>query len=175
MIAFHCTNRAAGASVCVPLLVYGLNHLDHSLPGSSVFPVRTKISSRGSLLFADPFESVVPGLHHSTRPHCENNCVSNDRDSYVPSGSYSGPSAINFPGFAVDRKILPLLLRTIPVICAEPALASCANTLLPSIARSAPLFPSPASNRPSPPIPSEYTTSSRDVHNSSGAPSGAIL
>src|SRR5882724_7472785 len=103
--AFHCTKRAAGAPICVPLVEYGPYHFDHSLPGSSVFPLRTKISSLGSLLFAPFLEIVTGGLHHSTRPHCENNCESNDRDSYVPSGSYSGPNAMSLPGFAVHKKI----------------------------------------------------------------------
>src|SRR6266850_2362903 len=175
MTAFHCTNRAAGASTCVPLDVYGPYHFDHSLPGSSVFPLRTKSSRRGSLLLGLLPEAVAGGLHHSTRPQCEKSCVSKERDSYEPSGSYSGPSAISFPGFAVHKSIFPPELRTIPVICAEPALANCAKTPLPSMASNAPEFPKPASNRPSSPIPSEYTTSSREVHSSSGAPSGAIL
>ena len=37
----------------------------------------------------------------------------------MPSGSYSGPSAISFPGFAVHKKIFPAPLRAIPVITAD--------------------------------------------------------
>src|SRR5450755_4672632 len=106
MTAFHWKKRAAGASTAVPLLAYGPNHFDHSLPGSSVFPLRTKNSRRGSL--ESIFESGLPapetaaaGPHHSSRPHCENNFASKDCDSKVPSASYSGPTEKTFPGFAV--------------------------------------------------------------------------
>src|SRR5262249_40851100 len=103
--AFHCRNRAAGPPICVPGAVYGPNHRDHSFPGSSVFPLRTKNSSRGCLFsfatFAGSF--AAGGPHHSMRPHCENSFASNACDSNVPSGSYSGPSEKTFPGFAVHR------------------------------------------------------------------------
>src|ERR1700760_46415 len=167
-------NRAAGASTEVPALVYGPNHRDHSLPGSSVFPLRKKNSSLGSLLF--PFACLLEagGPHHSIRPHCENSFASNDCDSKLPSGSYSGPNEKTLPGFAVHRKTLPPDAREIPVICAEPDFASCAYTPRPSITSSEPVFPVPASKRPSEFSPSEYTTSSRELQISSGAPSGEI-
>src|SRR5262249_54070830 len=101
--AFHCTNRAAGDSTVVGF-EYGPNQRDHSFPGSSVFPERTKNSSRGSPDAPVDFPlEAGGGLHHSMRPHCENNWASNDRDSYVPSASYSGPSENTLPGFAVHR------------------------------------------------------------------------
>src|SRR2546423_6066343 len=84
--AFHCTKRAAGGSTCVPLFEYGPNQRDHSLPGSSVLPERTKNSSLGradALEDLESFFSAAPtgGLHHSKRPHCEKSCASKERDS----------------------------------------------------------------------------------------------
>src|ERR1700742_935779 len=151
MTAFHCAKRAGGASTALGF-VYGPYQRDHSLPGSSVLPERTKNSRRGSFEFAVEdfvFGAVGGGLHQSIRPHLEKRPASKERDSYVPSGSYSGPTENTLPGFAVQRKILPFGPRVMPVICAEPALASCAKTPRPSMARSAPLLPVPASNRPS--------------------------
>src|SRR6185369_2918929 len=105
MTAFHCTKRAAGDCTVVGF-EYGPNQRDHSLPGSSVFPDRTKNSRRGSPDEAVDFAAGTGGgLHHSMRPHCENNCASNDRDSYAPSASYSGPSENTLPGFAVHRRV----------------------------------------------------------------------
>ena len=69
------------------------------------------------------------GPHQSRRPHCEKSCASKERDENVPSGSYSGPTERTFPGFAVHKKTLPAELRAMPVICADPALASCAKWL----------------------------------------------
>src|SRR6266446_8585389 len=150
MIAFHCTNRAGGASIAAPDFVYGPNQRDHSRPGSSVFPERTKNSRRGSLEFAEGLTAAARGaLHHSRRPHCEKSCASKERDSNLPSASYSGPTEKTFPGLAVHKKIFPEELRTIPVICEDPALASCAKTPRPSTARRAPLLPVPARRRPS--------------------------
>src|ERR1700730_16474918 len=117
MTAFHCANRAVGAPTLAPDCEYGPNQRDHSLPGSSVLPERTKNSSRGSP--DDPPDragAAGGGLHHSIRPHCEKSCASNERDSYVPSGWYSGPTEKTFPGFAVHKKIFPLTPRAIPVI-----------------------------------------------------------
>src|SRR6266404_1521120 len=153
-MAFHCTKRAGGHSVLLPGLEYGPNQRDHSFPGSSVLPERAKNSRRGELDDAEDLPAGLSaaaggGLHQSRRPHWEKSCASKERDSYVPSGSYSGPTEKTFPGFAVQRKSLPPALRAMPVICAEPALASCANTPRPSMARSAPLLPVPASRRPS--------------------------
>src|SRR6266700_5417330 len=98
MTAFHCAKRAGGASTALPELVYGPYQRDHSRPGSSVFPERTKNSRRGSF-GCDAFEwaadfapSAGGGLHHSSRPHCENSCASKEWDSNVPSASYSGPT-----------------------------------------------------------------------------------
>ena len=71
----------------------------------------------------------------------------------MPSASNSGPTEKTLPGLAVQTKSLPSLPREIPVIWAEPDLASCANTPLESMASSAPLFPVPASRRPSAPRP----------------------
>src|ERR1700676_703346 len=145
-------NRAEGASMAAPDLVYGPNQRDHSLPGSSVFPERTKNSRRGLSFLAENFPELAAeggGDHHSTRPHCEKSCASKEREVNVPSGSYSGPTAKTLPGLAVHRKILPEALRAMPVICAEPDFASCANTPWPSTAMSAPLLPVPASRRPS--------------------------
>src|SRR6516164_9107091 len=98
MTAFHCTNRADGASVGVPGFVKGPNQRDHSLPGSSVLPLRTKNSMRGSFPFAAPelepeaepgfAAGASGGLHHSMRPHCEKSCASKERDSNEPSASY---------------------------------------------------------------------------------------
>src|SRR5256885_7433537 len=86
MIAFHCTKRAGGASVALPDFVYGPNQRDHSRPGSSVFPERTKNSSRGS---ADAFEDLAApaggGLHHSMRPQCEKSCRSEEHTSELQS------------------------------------------------------------------------------------------
>src|SRR5206468_6249884 len=102
---------------------------DHSRPGSSVFPARTKNSNRGSLGWAEDFATTAGGgLHHSMRPHFEKSCASKERDSNVPSASYSGPTEKTFPGFEVHRKTLPEELRARPVICAEPDLARCAKT-----------------------------------------------
>src|ERR1700675_1033345 len=166
MTAFHWKNLALGASTALPGFAYGPNQRDHSLPGSSVLPERTKNSRRGAPPEAADFvEAAVAGggPHQSRRPHCEKSCASKERDSNVPSGSYSGPTEKTFPGFAVHKKTLPAALRAMPVICAEPALASCAKTPWPSIARRAPLLPVPARTRPSEAKPSEYTTSSREV------------
>src|ERR1700690_2383552 len=151
MTAFHCTKRADGASMGVAVVLYGPYHLDHSLPGSSVFPLRTKNSSRGSRLSLTLFECAAAGggPHHSIRPHCEKSLASYDCDSNVPSASYSGPSEKTFPGFAVHRKTFPDAEREMPVICAEPDLASCAYTPRPSITSREPLFPVPARSRPS--------------------------
>src|SRR5580704_11907156 len=153
MTAFHWKNLALGASTALPGFEYGPNQRDHSLPGSSVLPERTKNSRRGSPPdeLADFAALAVAGggPHQSSRPHWEKSCASNERDSNVPSGSYSGPTEKTFPGFAVHKKTLPTALRAIPVICAEPALASCAKTPWPSIASSEPLFPVPAKTRPS--------------------------
>src|SRR5262245_13986369 len=173
--AFHWKKRAAGASTALPGLVYGPDQRDHSLPGSSVLPDRTKNSSRGSLDLLLALASFPDGggPHQSRRPHCEKSCASKERDSNVPSGSYSGPSENTFPGLAVQRNTLPSLPRARPVICADPDFASCAKTPWPSIVSSAPLLPVPASKRPSEAKPNEYTTSSREFHSSSGAPSGA--
>jgi hypothetical protein len=126
--AFHCRKRAAGASICAPGVAYGPNHRDHSFPGSSVFPLRTKISNRGSLLSLPLFAAalIAGGPHHSMCPHCENSFASNDCDSNVPSASYSGPSEKTFPGFAVHRYTVPPLVRDIPVICDDPDFANCA-------------------------------------------------
>src|SRR6267378_2261388 len=89
MIAFHCTNRAGGASVALPDFAYGPNQRDHSRPGSSVFPERTKNSRRGSLDAVEDFAAPAgAGLHHSMRPQCEKSWASKDRDSNVPSASY---------------------------------------------------------------------------------------
>src|SRR6266576_7141228 len=155
MIAFHCTKRAGGTSVALPDFVYGPCQGDHSRPGSSVFPERTKNSRRGSFeLVEDLAEAAGGGLHHSRRPHCEKSCASKERDSNVPSASYSGPSEKTFPGLEVHKKTFPEVLPTMPVICEDPALASCANTPRPSMARSAPLFPVPARRRPSEASPS---------------------
>src|SRR6202023_1908039 len=108
MTALHCTKRAAGDSARVPGLEYGPNQRDHSLPGASVLPERTKNSKRGALKEATECAGAAGGgLHQSSRPHCEKSCASNERDSYVPSGSYSGPTEKTFPGFAAHRKILP--------------------------------------------------------------------
>src|SRR5260370_13601894 len=98
MTAFHCTKRADGASIAVLDFVYGPYHRDHSRPGSSVFPERTKNSRRGSFAcvafaYAEDFAlSTGGGLHHSMRPHFEKSRASKDRDSNVPSASYSGPT-----------------------------------------------------------------------------------
>src|SRR5260370_29340783 len=93
MTAFHCTNGAEGASVALPDFVSGPYQRDHSRPGSSVFPERTKNSTRGSFDRAEDFAAAAgAGLHHSMRPHFEKSCASNERDSNVPSASYSGPT-----------------------------------------------------------------------------------
>src|SRR6267378_2643568 len=160
MTAFHWTKRAGGHSALVPGFAYGPNQRDHSLPGSSVLPERTKNSRRGA---SDRDDDLAPvfsedeggGLHQSRRPHWEKSWASKERDSYVPSDSYSGPTEKTFPGFAVQRKSLPAELAAMPVICAEPALASCAKTPRPSMARSAPPLPVPARRRPSELIASE--------------------
>src|SRR5882762_6333211 len=150
MTAFHCTKRAGGASITLPDFVYGPYQRDHSRPGSSVFPERTKNSRRGSFELAEDLTEAAGGrLHHSRRPHCERSCASKERDSNVPSASNSGPTENTFPGLAVHKKTLPEELRAMPVICAEPALARCAKTPRPSMARSAPLLPVPARRRPS--------------------------
>src|SRR5580700_3964577 len=132
MTAFHCAKRAAGASTLDPDFEFGPNQRDHSLPGSSVLPERTKNSRRGSPpdAAADFVEAaaVGGGPHQSRRPHCEKSCASKERDSNVPSGSYSGPTENTLPGFAVHKRTFPAALRAIPVISAEPALASCAKT-----------------------------------------------
>src|SRR6266550_2222631 len=149
MIAFHCTNRAGGASVALPDFAYGPCQRDHSRPGSSVFPERTKNSRRGSFELAEDFaEAADGGLHHSRRPHCENSCASKERDSNVPSASYSGPTEKILPGFAVHKKTLPEELRAMPVICADPDLARWAKTPRPSTVRRAPALPVPARRRP---------------------------
>src|SRR5438445_12660009 len=93
--------------------------------------------------------SAGGGLHHSRRPQCEKSCASKERDSNVPSASYSGPTEKTFPGFAVHKETLPEELRTMPVICDVPDFARCAKTPCPSIARRAPLLPVPARRRPS--------------------------
>src|SRR5579859_1262513 len=81
--AFHCANRAGGHSVATPAFVYGPNHRDHSLPGSSVLPERTKNSTRAAPLdlAATLSSGVGGGLHQSSRPHCEKSCASKERDS----------------------------------------------------------------------------------------------
>src|SRR5580704_14630426 len=143
MTAFHWKNLALGASTALPGFEYGPNQRDHSLPGSSVLPERTKNSRRGSppdeLADFAPLAVAGGGPHQSSRPHWEKSCASNERDSNVPSGSYSGPT----------EKTFPVALRAMPVIWAEPALASCAKTPWPSIASSEPLLPVPAKTRPS--------------------------
>src|SRR6266851_8835000 len=104
--------------MAVPDFVYGPYQWDHSRPGSSVFPEREKNPTRGSFCRAEDFASPAGGgLHHSMRPHFEKSCASNERDSNVPSASYSGPTEKTFPGLAVHKKIFPEELRAIPVIC----------------------------------------------------------
>src|SRR6267143_5332244 len=150
MTAFHCTKRAGGASITLPDFVYGPNQRDHSRPGSSVFPERTKNSRRGSFDGVEDFAGLAGGgLHHSMRPQCEKSCASKEWDSNVPSASYSCPTEKTFPGFAVHRKTFPEELRAMPVICAVPDFARCAKTPCPSSARRAPLLPVPARRRPS--------------------------
>src|ERR1700684_2681072 len=122
MTAFHCAKRAGGASTTVGF-EYGPYQRDHSLPGSSVLPERTKNSRRGSVEADFVFWAVGGGLHQSMRPHFEKRPASKARDAPVPAGSYSGPTEKTLPGLAVHKKILPLGPRVMPVICAEPAFA----------------------------------------------------
>src|SRR5438445_13829792 len=105
MIAFHCTKRAGGTSVALPDFVYGPNQRDHSRPGSSVFPERTKNSTRGSCDGAEDFAVLEGGgRQHSKRSQCEKSCASNERDSNVPWASYSVPSEQAVPGILVHEK-----------------------------------------------------------------------
>src|SRR6202158_4287584 len=74
--AFHCAKRAGGHSALVPGFEYGPNQRDHSLPGASVLPERTKNSRRGAPDDAASFSAPLSegpggGLHQSRRPHCE--------------------------------------------------------------------------------------------------------
>ncbi len=81
MTAFHWKNLALGASTALPGFEYGPNQRDHSFPGSSVLPERTKNSRRGSPpgAEADLVEAAAAaggGPHQSRRPHCEKSCAS---------------------------------------------------------------------------------------------------
>src|SRR2546428_11298623 len=107
MTVFHCANRAEGASVAAPDLVYGPYQRDHSLPGSSVLPLRAKNSMWGSFACAalepagDLAGETDGGLHHSRRPHCEKRWASKEWDSNLPSRSLSGSTGKTFQGMAV--------------------------------------------------------------------------
>src|SRR5262249_6695059 len=74
------------------------------------------------------------------------------KDTFPPAPTLGQPET-PWPGFPVNNSVFPAVFRTMPVICAEPDFASWANTPCPSTASNAPLFPVPASNRPSEPSP----------------------
>src|SRR6202171_6858321 len=70
--AFHCAKRGGGHSALVPGFEYGPNQRDHSLPGSSVLPERTKNSTRGAAAdLSAGLSEEADGLHQSRRPHFE--------------------------------------------------------------------------------------------------------
>jgi len=132
--------------------VYGPNQRDHSFPVSSVFPLRTKNSSRGSPAFLSTLTVASPALavgpHHSIRPHCEKEFSASKRlraKRALPARTRAQRKTL--PGFAVHRNTLSRRTkRESPVLRRTPISPVCAYTPRPSITSSEPVLPVPAAS-----------------------------